>query len=81
MNSILFDHLNLSACLVDALYIQQTTGTRQKLCYAGYNPLPKMYPEDFLRERGFTDVHRLDAATRQLLVERFGPLEEHRRRA
>ena len=80
MNTILFDHLNLSACLVDALYIQQTTGTRQKLCYAGYNPLPKMYPEDFLRERGFMDVKHLDASTRALLVEKFGPLEEHRRK-
>lgn len=84
MNTILFDHLNLSACLVDALYIQQTTGTRQKLCYAGYNPLPKMYPEDFLRERGFMDVRHLDDSTRALLVEKFGPLENyaaHKRRA
>lgn len=81
MNTLMFDHLNLSACLVDALYIQQTTGTRQKLCYAGYNPLPKMYPIDFLRERGFVDVKQLDPAARQLLIEKFGPLEEHRKGA
>lgn len=67
-----FDHQNLWACLIDSLYIHQTTGSRQKAIYASYNPLPSRFPADFLRERGFTDVAQLDAETRQRLVEKFG---------
>lgn len=74
MNTSMFDHLNTAACLVDALYIHQTTGARQKAIYATWNPLPKVYPDDFLRERGFVDVARLDAETRAALEEKFGPL-------
>lgn len=72
MNTNLFDHLNTAACLVDALYIHQTTGARQKAIYAAWNPLPKMYPDDFLRERGFVDVAQLDAEARAALEEKFG---------
>ncbi len=75
MNTLQFDHLNTAACLIDALYIHQTTGSRQKVIYATWNPLPKVYPEDFLRERGFIDVAQLDAETRAALEEKFGPLE------
>ncbi len=75
MNTLMFDHLNTAACLVDALYIHQTTGARQKAIYASWNPLPKVYPDDFLRERGFVDVAQLDAEARAALEEKFGPLE------
>lgn len=74
INSNEFDHQNMSACLIDALYIHQSTGSRQKAVYAGYDPLPRVYPPDFLRERGFTDLPQLDSATRAALEERFGPL-------
>jgi hypothetical protein len=76
MNTILFDSLNMAACLIDTLYMQQTTGARYKLLYASYNPLPKIYPDDFLRERGFVDVAMLDKEARQALEEKFGPLEQ-----
>lgn len=76
MNTVPFDNMNMAACLIDALYMQQTTGARQKLLYATYNPLPKVYPDDFLRERGFMDVSQLDRETRAALIEKFGPLEK-----
>jgi hypothetical protein len=74
VNSSEFDHENMSAALIDALYIQQTTGTRQKAVYCSYDPLPRMYPIDFLRERGFMDVAALDPAALAVLEERFGSL-------
>lgn len=51
-----FDKMNFSACLVDAVYIQQTTGDRQKVVTADYDPLPDIYPPEFLRERGFENA-------------------------
>jgi len=72
VNSCEFDNYNMSACLIDSLYIHQTTGTRQKAIYASYNPLPVIYPTDFLRERGFVDLPQLDAKARAALEERFG---------
>jgi hypothetical protein len=74
MNTLQFDHLNMAACLVDALYNHQTTGSRQKLIYCSHDPLPKVYPLDFLRERGFVDVAQLDAEARAALEEKFGPM-------
>lgn len=77
-NTIPFDHMNMAACLVDALYIHQTVGSRQKAIYASYSPLPTMYPSDFLRERGFVDVAQLDPAALAKLEEKFGPLSSYR---
>lgn len=74
VNSNEFDHQNMSACLIDSLYIHQSTGSRQKAIYAAYDPLPRVYPPDFLRERGFADVAQLDPAARAALEEKFGPL-------
>lgn len=74
-NTLPFDHQNLWACLIDALYIHQTTGARQKAIYATWDPLPNRYPEDFLRERGFADVAQLDPASRAKLEEKFGNLK------
>lgn len=74
VNSNEFDHQNMSACLIDSLYIHQSTGSRQKAIYAAYDPLPMVYPPDFLRERGFADVAMLDPKARAALEEKFGPL-------
>lgn len=74
VNTSEFDHQNMSACLIDALYIHQSTGSRQKAIYAAYDPLPTVYPPDFLRERGFADVAQLDPAARAALEEKFGVL-------
>jgi hypothetical protein len=67
-----FDHQNLWACLIDSLYIHQTTGSRQKAIYASYDPMPRRFPTDFLRERGFTDVAQLDREAKARLAEKFG---------
>lgn len=67
-----FDQLNFAACLNDALYIHQTTGNRQKVVYATYSPqLPKIFPSELLRERGFQN-RRLDRAQQSFMNERFG---------
>lgn len=72
MNTIEFDHTNMSACLVDALYTHQTMGAPHKLIYSSYNPMPKIFPDNFLRERGFTDISKLDRKAQELLEEKFG---------
>ena len=69
-NTTSFDHMNMAACLNDALYLHQTLGSRQKLIYANYDPVPKVFPSDFLRERGFRN-ETLDAEARQALSEKF----------
>lgn len=73
-NTLDFDHYNASACIIDALYQHQTVGARQKLIYGSWNPLPRVYPEEFLMERGFQDVHQLSPEARAALVEKFGPM-------
>lgn len=67
----LFDQLNFAACLNDALYIQQTTGTRQKIIYCDYDPLPKIFPASVLRERGL-QPQMLSAQMQTELQEKFG---------
>ena len=66
-----FDHLSFAACLNDALYIHQTTGNRQKLIYASYNPMPKIMPSEVLRERGLQNK-RLNSEQREMMVDKFG---------
>lgn len=65
-----FDELNFAACLNDALYVQQTTGNRQKLIYAAYDPLPKIFPAAVLRERGF-ELRGSSTKMQAALTERF----------
>lgn len=76
INTTPFDHYNMGAALVDALYHHQTVGAKQKLIYATYDPLPFVYPDDFLRERGFLDVQRLTREHREALEEKFGKMQE-----
>jgi len=66
-----FDELNFAACLNDSLYIHQTTGNRQKLIYATYDPLPKVFPSMVLQERGFQN-RKLDRGQEKYLQEKFG---------
>ena len=61
-----FHHQSYAACLVDAIYIQQTTGDRQKIVMADYDPPPKLYPPAFLRERGFENEMISDLAMTNL---------------
>lgn len=66
-----FDHANRAATLQDALYIQQTTGSRQKIVIADYDPLPLIYSDEFLREGGF-QPERLSPSQRETLRTMFG---------
>ncbi len=70
-NSLLFDHMNMAACLNDALYIHQSTGDKQKLIYANYDPLPKIFPPAVLYQRGL-EVDKLTAEQEAMLTEKFG---------
>lgn len=67
-----FDENNFAACCIDALYAHQTTGDRQKLIYANYNPMPRILPPSVLRQRGF-DNQLLNARQQYELAEKFGP--------
>lgn len=71
MVSCEFDRVNRAACLSDAVYVQQTTGADQRILYCDYDPLPAVYPESFLRERGAAPF-RLDAISRDWIRQRFG---------
>lgn len=65
-----FDSLNFAACLNDSLYLHQTMG-RQKLIYANYAPLPRIFPPAVLRQRGFENV-LLTAEQERALHDKFG---------
>lgn len=69
--TLLFDQLNFAACLNDSLYIHQSTGNRQKLIYASYDPLPKIFPPAVLYQRGL-ETTKLDDRQEQMLREKFG---------
>lgn len=73
MQTTKFDELLFAACLNDAVYIQQTTGTRHKIVYCNYDPLPRVYSHAFLRARGF-DPKTIDAKGTNLLKEKFGDI-------
>lgn len=62
---------SLAATLNDALYIQQTTGNKQKVIYATWEPLPKIIPPEVLRERGYQNKP-LTPTQQTALEERFG---------
>ena len=70
-HTLFFDELNFAACLNDALYIHQTTGSPQKLIYATYDPLPKIFPSAVLYERGLQNK-MLTAVQQKMLTEKFG---------
>ena len=69
-HTALFDHLNFAACLNDALYTHQTMRSRQKLIYATYYPLPMIFPQAVLIERGF-ETKILPPEAIKILEERF----------
>lgn len=71
-NTTEFDDLNFAACLNDALYIQQSTGVKQKVIYGAYDPVPKIFPSSVLRERGFDIKHKLTQEQQKQMAERFG---------
>lgn len=74
-NTTLFDQMCFAACLIDALYIQQTTGNRQRIIYAGYDPLPVIFPPSVLRERGMNNK-MLSTEHQRALSDLFGNFNE-----
>lgn len=70
-----FDHIVRAATLQDAVYIQQTTGSRQKVIYCDYDPMPSIYSSEFLREQG-ASPEMLTAEQRRSLASLFGPYVE-----
>lgn len=66
-----WDDLNRGATLNDAMYVSQTIGAEPRVLYADYNPLPDVYPVDFLASRGMSP-DGLDAAGQRKLREKFG---------
>jgi hypothetical protein len=69
-NTLKFDHLNFGACLVDACYVHQTD-KRQKVVFASYDPLPKIYPSFFLKEQGF-ETRQLTKQQEKFMQDTFG---------
>lgn len=65
------DHLDFAACLNDAVYVQQSLGTSQKLLFADHDPLPQVFSPEFLRERGL-DPKVLTPEQRLMLQEKYG---------
>ncbi|CAK9074182.1 Uncharacterized protein (Fragment) [Durusdinium trenchii] len=70
------DELVLAAVINDAIYIQQTTGARQKIVFADYDPMPRTFSPEFLREQGIQDIARLDAEQREMVKNLFGMTTE-----
>lgn len=48
-----YDHQQAYATLLDTIYDKQTHGGDRKLLIAEWQPRPREYPADFLREKGF----------------------------
>lgn len=66
-----FDMINFAATLNDSCYIHQSTGQRQKLIYATYNPLPRVFSPEFLREQG-ADPSKLTGEQLGMMEDLFG---------
>ncbi len=70
MQTLAFDEQVFAACLNDSLYIHQSTGNRQKLIYAAYDPRPRIFPPAVLDQRGLEIVH-LSPEDQKVFNERF----------
>ena len=71
-DTIDWDIWNFATSLNNALYIQQTLGNDQKMIYCGYDPMPRVFPPEILRERGFQGVKKLDKEGKELMTDLFG---------
>jgi hypothetical protein len=70
-NSSPWDDMIFAATLNDALYIHQTTMAPNRLIIGNYDPIPKVFPSEVLREK-IENVKSLDPAMRRLFQEKFG---------
>lgn len=69
-NTLPYEHLLFAACLNDSIY-QHQTGSRRKMVYATYDPLPKIFSPEFLKEQG-ANPKILNPLQRQMLEDKFG---------
>lgn len=79
-NTLVFDHMNFAATLVDACYAQQTLGQRQKVITCTHVPVPKIWATEVLQELGL-QPQTLNSKAKDFITERFGvqnPSEERR---
>jgi len=70
-NSSAWDDLIFAATLNDALYIHQTTQTPNRLIIADYEPVPRVFPNEVLRQK-VENVKVLDPRMVGLYMEKFG---------
>ena len=70
MNVLPYDHMLVGACLVDAVY-QHQTGSRRKMVYATYDPMPRIFTPEFLKARG-AKTSLLNPRQRAMLEDTFG---------
>ena len=70
MNLLPYDHMLFGACLVDATY-QHQTGSRRKMVYATYDPMPRIFAPEFLKARGASPAE-LNPRQRAMLSDTFG---------
>ncbi len=66
-----WDEMNRAATIGDAVYIQHTMGQAQRVLYADYDPLPKIYSPGQLRARGASPLST-DPVLWQRVREMFG---------
>jgi hypothetical protein len=70
-NTTASDKHAFAACLRDACYVQQSTGSRQKVLMAQYDPLPEVFSHAVLAEMGL-QPQRLDAKGEEEMKDKFG---------
>lgn len=70
MNVLPYDHVLFGACLVDAVY-QHQTGSRRKMVYATYDPMPKIFSPEFLKARG-ASTKSLTPRQLEMMEDKFG---------
>ena len=53
LNTVQFDHENLSVILKQTIYAQETLGGQKKLLIADWSPLPRDYSDEILKRKGW----------------------------
>ena len=53
LNTVQFDHENMSVILKQTIYSQETLGGNRKLLIADWSPLPRDYSDEILRRKGW----------------------------
>jgi len=70
MNLLPYDNVLFAACLNDAVY-QHQTGSRRKMVYSSYDPMPTIFSPEFLRASG-ASPKTLTPQQRAMLIDKFG---------